>query len=361
MMSDINPEDYQRLFRVQGLRYLITDIWMEYYKTKKALVILEEGYYTSYLPKEVVEQTLQEGVELFTNTQKFQSYRREFLEYISSAQRVTGEIAHKNKLSVQDCREFLTILSDFFRYYSKTEFFYMDRAYHLSKENTVLRGNLETQGELKNFARGVLNTLFFGAQGYLNRVLRTLYEQFGVTMEDLENYSREEIYTLFQEQRVAEEIVRERNCFVFLGAGEGVIVDRGLNAEKIARQFDTRIEMSGEITGVVANAGKVRGRVRVIKAGYDNYDQLHAIIEEMKRGEILFSETTSPDLLQACHKAGAIVTDQGGMLSHAAIVSRELGIPCIVGTVHGTHVFREGEMVEVDAHEGIVRKVGIDF
>jgi len=51
------------------------------------------------------------------------------------------------------------------------------------------------------------------------------------------------------------------------------------------------------------------------------------------------------------------VTDQGGMLSHAAIISRELGVPCIVGTVNATKVFKDGDMVEVDADKGIIRKI----
>jgi pyruvate,water dikinase len=56
-------------------------------------------------------------------------------------------------------------------------------------------------------------------------------------------------------------------------------------------------------------------------------------------------------------KAGAIVTEQGGVTSHAAIVSRELGIPCLIGTKIATKVFKDGDMVEVDATKGIVRKI----
>ena len=56
-------------------------------------------------------------------------------------------------------------------------------------------------------------------------------------------------------------------------------------------------------------------------------------------------------------KAGAIVTDEGGLTSHAAIVSRELKIPCIVGTKIATKILKDGDIVEVDAENGIVRKI----
>ena len=79
--------------------------------------------------------------------------------------------------------------------------------------------------------------------------------------------------------------------------------------------------------------------------------------KRMQKGDILVVQSTNPDLMALCVKAGAIVTDQGGMLSHAAIISRELKVPCIVGTVDGTKVFKDGDMVEVDANSGVVTKL----
>ena len=77
-------------------------------------------------------------------------------------------------------------------------------------------------------------------------------------------------------------------------------------------------------------------------------------MEKMEQGDILVAETTAPELLVACKKAGAIVTDMGGLMSHAAIVSREFGIPCIVGTQNASRILKDGDMVEVDANTGIV-------
>jgi pyruvate,water dikinase len=64
---------------------------------------------------------------------------------------------------------------------------------------------------------------------------------------------------------------------------------------------------------------------------------------------------TSPDYVPAMKRAKAIITDEGGLLSHAAIMSREFGKPCIIGTKIATKILKDGMMVEVDADKGIVR------
>lgn len=80
-------------------------------------------------------------------------------------------------------------------------------------------------------------------------------------------------------------------------------------------------------------------------------------VAKLVKGDVLVSIATTPDLVTAMRKASAIVTDVGGLTCHAAIVSRELGIPCIVGTKIATKVLRDGGVVEVDATRGIVKRV----
>jgi pyruvate,water dikinase len=71
-------------------------------------------------------------------------------------------------------------------------------------------------------------------------------------------------------------------------------------------------------------------------------------------GEVLVTHMTAPDWVPLMRRAAAIVTDSGGMTCHAAIVSRELGIPCVVGTAEGTSVLRDGDLVTVDATRGVI-------
>lgn len=71
----------------------------------------------------------------------------------------------------------------------------------------------------------------------------------------------------------------------------------------------------------------------------------------------LLSNATTPNIVAAMKKAAAIVTNEGGLTCHASIVSRELNIPCVVGTRIATEVFKDGDVVEVDASKGIIKKI----
>lgn len=77
--------------------------------------------------------------------------------------------------------------------------------------------------------------------------------------------------------------------------------------------------------------------------------------DKVKEGDILVTFMTTPVFVPAMEKAAAIVTDEGGILCHAAIVSRELGIPCVIGTKIATKVLKDGDFVEVDANRGIIK------
>ena len=69
----------------------------------------------------------------------------------------------------------------------------------------------------------------------------------------------------------------------------------------------------------------------------------------------MVAETTDPECMPGLLKAAAIVTDVGGLLSHAAIVARELNVPCVIATGNASKVLKTGDMVEVDANTGVVR------
>jgi phosphoenolpyruvate synthase/pyruvate phosphate dikinase len=104
---------------------------------------------------------------------------------------------------------------------------------------------------------------------------------------------------------------------------------------------------SNTITGVSAYKGKVKGKVVVIMST----DEFH----KMKPDDILVTTMTTPDFVILMQQAKAIVTDIGGLLCHAAIVSREIKTPCIIGTKFGTQILNDGDLVEVDADTGIVK------
>jgi pyruvate,water dikinase len=100
------------------------------------------------------------------------------------------------------------------------------------------------------------------------------------------------------------------------------------------------------VQGLAASAGRASGAVRILQSA-DQGDELIA-------GEILVAKMTSPDWVPTMRRASALITDGGGITCHAAIVSRELGVPCVVGARNATSVLRTGEIVTVDGAEGTV-------
>ncbi len=105
----------------------------------------------------------------------------------------------------------------------------------------------------------------------------------------------------------------------------------------------------GDIVGTPAGRGVARGRASVI------FHQ--GEFKKFKKGNVLVTVMTHPEFLPLMKQASAIVTDEGGITCHAAIVARELGIPCVIGVKIATKVFKDGDLVEVDADKGIVKKL----
>ncbi|MHB0976813.1 MAG: phosphoenolpyruvate synthase [Candidatus Aquicultorales bacterium] len=102
------------------------------------------------------------------------------------------------------------------------------------------------------------------------------------------------------------------------------------------------------LEGIAASFGTASGRVRVIESAEE--------IDKVEEGDVLVTTMTSPDYVPAMRRAAAIITDTGGRTAHAAIVSRELGIPCVVGTGTATTALEDGQTVTVDGSKGIVMK-----
>jgi len=106
------------------------------------------------------------------------------------------------------------------------------------------------------------------------------------------------------------------------------------------------------LKGQTANRGIVRGRVWVISP--ETLNQVEKA-NKMKKDHILVAAMTRPQFIEGINKAKAILTDEGGITCHAAIISRELSKPCVVGTKIATKVLKDGDLVEVDANKGIVK------
>lgn len=148
-------------------------------------------------------------------------------------------------------------------------------------------------------------------------------------------------------------ILQQRRERVLLTITSDGTYDWLYDSDDIEQQIHTLeppVEDLQSITGNIAYKGLVIGKVVVVNALKD--------FEKMEENAVLVAPMTRPEYVPLMKKASAIITDEGGITSHAAIVSRELKKPCIIGTKIATQVFKDGDVVEVDANEGIVRKLG---
>ncbi len=128
---------------------------------------------------------------------------------------------------------------------------------------------------------------------------------------------------------------------------------KGVNMEK---SVEKNIENDIILKGLPASPGKITGRAKILMGT----DEIH----KFNDGDILITKMTAPDWVPIMGKAKAIITDEGGLTCHAAIVSRELEVPCIVGTSSygkkATETIKDNELITVDAKNGIVYRGGIE-
>lgn len=151
----------------------------------------------------------------------------------------------------------------------------------------------------------------------------------------------------------AEKIHERVNGYVLLrkNGEENIHIFSGTEAEQVMQSELAHLQhvATQSVRGTVGSVGKATGVAKRVITKHD--------LRKVNNGDIVIAVTTHPDFVPAMRRAAAIVTDEGGVTSHAAIVSRELHIPCIVGTKAATSTFADGDMVEVDAEKGIAKKV----
>lgn len=104
-----------------------------------------------------------------------------------------------------------------------------------------------------------------------------------------------------------------------------------------------------QVTGIIACRGIAQGRVKIISHSDD--------LAKVNKGDIFVAKYTFPTFTPTMAKCAAIITDEGGLTSHAAVLAREMHIPCIVGTKIATKVLHDGDLIEVDAEKGLVKRV----
>jgi len=192
---------------------------------------------------------------------------------------------------------------------------------------------------------------------YVTEFLKEFGKRKKIALEEIYYTSPEELKDIvLKNKKVSKKIIKQRmeKIVQFVEQPDKETIFTGKDAEEIQKAFEKKriVEIGAqEIKGFVASQGIkdiYRGKVKVV---------LDPKKTDFKQGEILVASMTRPEYVPLMKKAKAIVTDEGGITSHAAIISRELKIPCIIGTKIATKVLKDGDLIEVDANKGIVRKI----
>ncbi|MBI3685441.1 hypothetical protein HY250_03495 [Candidatus Azambacteria bacterium] len=190
---------------------------------------------------------------------------------------------------------------------------------------------------------------------YLNNViLGALAKRLDIALEDM-RYLESNLLDLLANESFDKTAVREelKNrsvfCVVIQDAEKYEVYSDQAAKEKLKELgIQEEVYTTGEaLHGQSAYKGKVTGRVKILHSSSEG--------QNFPEGDILVTGMTTPDFVPIIKKASAIITDERGITSHAAIISRELKIPCVIGTKSATRVLKDGDLVEVNADKGVVK------
>ena len=186
----------------------------------------------------------------------------------------------------------------------------------------------------------------------MENLFKAVAGRIGCSAEDLEYLQISEIEDfLLKKESPSELIVQRRVVTVLFYPEDKLAVCAGDDAEHFIKEANMReLVETNQFTilkGQTASLGSVTGKIVVANNSGE-------ALKKMKEGDILVAPYTAVEYVPAMQKAAAIITETGGITSHAAIVSRELKIPCIIGVKDATKVLKDGQLVEVDADNGSI-------
>lgn len=186
----------------------------------------------------------------------------------------------------------------------------------------------------------------------MNLALRNLYGEIaaraGMSIAQVSLLSKGEIVKLLAKPEARARLKKtaqdRRNGFALVETPHRITIQDGKQKTKHRARPTTQF-----IRGICANPGTATGTVRVVLTNLD--------LDKVRKGEVMIATMTRQDFVPYIRRCAALVTDEGGVTCHAAIIARELGLPCIVGTKNATRILNDGQNVTVDGRHGTVSKM----
>ncbi|MEO6536240.1 MAG: PEP-utilizing enzyme [Candidatus Paceibacterota bacterium] len=353
--KSLKASNYQKLFQWQGeFSYFLSTYFMAIYNQHEVVCLHDGKLWQSYLPLDQKEKTLAEGVQIYSTAERYTELTNGLLKGFEELVEQFTTVLKMARLAKEDVADLFNKALAHYNYYSQTEFFYTDRAYEQQEKYPAVQIHFKSFDSLKLKGREYLNEIALAPGCFLDQLLEKIGNQYGLSLQTLKKYSLEEILLLMDGKTVSEDLLISRDIYFMQGKKDHTAISIGVTASNKIQAFLDVIESTNILRGQIANKGMYKGSARIFRFSIGDIHSIHSEIEKMIPGEILVADTTAPEIILACKKAGAIVTNQGGMMSHAAIVARELNIPCIVGTGYATELIKTGDTIEVDANKGTV-------
>ena len=344
---------YKFFYESRGYYFILDDMIASSYISWPIVELRLGDWKRVYVPEKVIKENCTKGL----------SFTKEEIDLkLNGIQKLIDELRRTRfeKASRKIIFQAIEIIAKLFKHYSYFDTSYSEGIYAENPKDE--RALLIEQS--KNVVRDDFDFIFFRENGVLDNLIKAVAELTDVNADKIRWYRIIEIEDLLNKKinlNVKEIESRKKACVFDRNDKGQVYFLSGDKARLFIKKFEDNLEKesSAILRGTVAHGkgGKIVGKVCIIHRDYSNHKKLIEDMNGMEEKSILVTTTTDPEFIPAIKKSSAIITDIGGLLSHAAISARELNIPCIVGTENATKILKNGDVIEVDIENGLIKKL----
>lgn len=351
-------------------------------------VLLKNGRELTYI-SQIRKFILELAQEVATSRLSFHEYINKNPEWKEKARKMTDEVGFLNWLMFGgEIADFAYVEKEIGKLLSDTKSFESEKSEMDSRiqeikerKNIMAENRSRKEYELADVSgylpelRFNMNSCIIPCLSYIAWCVFAISEALGMTNESFQSLEFDEMVDLIRSgtHKVSENTLKERQKgYLVEFTDNGAAIFAGEDAHNrikgLLEHRKEEIRTTTEVRGTVASFPDkknpiIRARAVVftgLEFSEEGVQKRTEIINSFPDGSILVTTQTHPDVVPIMKKAAAIVTDEGGLTCHAAIVSRELGKPCVIGTRLGSKIFKTGDMVEVNLDTCTVKKVTHD-
>ncbi|MGB4076084.1 MAG: PEP-utilizing enzyme [Minisyncoccia bacterium] len=354
---------YVLTFEGKGISVLYESILLAHYVPYESVSVLADGHVREYISRDVQNRMGAAG-----HLRTYDEVNRAITAMDAAIRKAeTIQASHFSSPLKQDVLiAALTHAGTLAACYGYFDTHYWEGVYDRAVKSTETERVIHAVEAYRNNACAAYDRFFFGTHSYLSELLTFLGRETHTASEDLACYTADELKAYIKDEyRLRGGEIAKRKAFCVLERSpQGIVTLRGAErarkyAESLSGVYTKAARLEGVVTGKVAHALDlvIYGPARILVKDYRNPEAYEVQTRSVCEGDIIISQTIDPTMVPLLRSAAALITDVGGMLSHAAIVARELGIPCIVATGSATTIFSPDEMLEVDTISGVVRRM----